>query len=108
MAKRVHKIAALLVCGMALAAGSPNGKPQRLPIQDIKVTRVTCDYDPKNTGMNFECMSSLQWCLKVCDAEYDARAAYCSTMGYTPQAAVCHGANSVIYGGCRSDCHANN
>lgn len=64
--------------------------------------------DPKNPGWNPECMSSLQWCLNTCDAEYDVRAVGCSQLGYTAEAALCHGANSVVYGMCRAECHQAN
>lgn len=108
----MRRLAIAFLCLLALTGGlnfDADGEPTSAEAAPSPVRSSYCGGDdPKNPGWNPQCMSSLQWCLNTCDAEYDGRAVVCSHLGYTPQAALCHGANSVVYGVCRAECHQSN
>ena len=51
-----------------------------------------------------ECMTEMGLCEYGCNLDYAAGAAACAIHGFTAQAAVCHAANSAVYGACLAGC----
>jgi hypothetical protein len=50
------------------------------------------------------CMTEVGLCERGCDLDYAAGAAACAMHGFTAQAAICHAANSAVYGACLAGC----
>lgn len=111
---RLKLPALALVAGLFFASPSATFPRDADTVADISGAEVEATYqqspwmcgdNPKNQSINQTCPTELELCLNSCNVIYDMQATYCSSMGFTPSAAICHAANSVSYGVCRSDCH---
>jgi len=104
-------VVAVTLCAGADAKGAvlDSAKNVSLSYRELSTkSTVGCGLDPKNQGVDPRCQTALEWCFEYCYAEYEAVAAVCSSLGWTPQAAICHAANSVVHANCRLDCRENN
>lgn len=50
------------------------------------------------------CMTEVGACEHGCDLDFAAGALWCSSKGFTPQAAICHAGNAAAYGACLAGC----
>lgn len=90
-----------------LVSGNATGAPPRAGAAGVQV----CEYDPKGQGLSTDCMSSEEWCIKICTQDYVLEAAHCTSLAIyisPAAAAICHGSNTVTYGACIAECHIRN
>lgn len=99
----------LVMIALALTLSSPStAEPESASVRlkPLKTSVTRCGSEDYLVDGNApgRCISQEQWCDNQCTTDYVIEAAYCSAYGFTPRAAICHGENTIQYGGCLAEC----
>lgn len=90
------------------ALGAGDMSESKAPLAENQLTQKGILGDVKRFSVRKArtqvCMTEVGQCQDGCDFDYAVGAIRCSLQGFTAQAAICHAANSAVYGACLAGC----